>query len=67
MFSAESEYISAASAMQEINLLINLLSELDMPQQLLITFMDDNQSAIKPTKSDNFIPRRSTYNHDITS
>lgn len=57
MSSAESEHISTARAAQEITWLINLLIELDMPQQLSIALMDDKQSAIKHAESDKFHPK----------
>ncbi|CAL1265951.1 unnamed protein product [Larinioides sclopetarius] len=52
MSSAEAEYVSAASAAQEVKWLTNLFNELDMPQEYPITLFEDNQACIKLAESD---------------
>lgn len=54
MSSAEAEYVSAASAVQETKWLLNLLSELDFEQEFPITLHEDNMSCIKLSESDKY-------------
>lgn len=49
--SAQADYILAATSAQETTWLINLLKDLDLPQILPITLLEDKNSCIKITES----------------
>ena len=57
MSSAEAEYVSAASAAQEITWLLNLLKDLDLDQTLPILLYEDNISTIKMITSEKLRPK----------
>ena len=55
--SAEAEYVFAAHATQELQWLISLLDDLDMPQELPIKLFKDNQSCIKMIQHSEYMSR----------
>lgn len=55
--SAEAEFISAGSTVQEILWIVKILEDLDLPQQYPITIYEDNQSTIKMIESAKYTPR----------
>ncbi|HEY0222472.1 MAG TPA: DDE-type integrase/transposase/recombinase, partial [Lactovum miscens] len=60
MSSTEAEYISAANATQEIEWIMQLTSDLGLPQQLPITIFEDNKSCIKLSQTMKNISRTKT-------
>ena len=54
--SAEAKCVSAAYAIQKLYCLINQLDDLNMPQQLSVKLLEDNQSCIKMIQQPKYIP-----------